>query len=195
MSRASSLLSLLLLSILPFVALADGEACHPDASGERDTQAPDRRRVAKHSEEKHRLKHLWQQLSHEERDALRQQMRANWERMTPERRRQLRQTYRERQELRENLRGEGSLRKEEQAQWRKARGKAHEAYWQSLTPKERETLRNALRETIRHWRHEEEAAKIINEALAENADAGTTPPDNAPEKSGQASRHPPEKQK
>ncbi|MDR1349425.1 MAG: hypothetical protein LBJ59_01340 [Zoogloeaceae bacterium] len=185
MSCARSLL--LLLSVLPCAALADEEARYPGASGEQSVQTPDIRRDTKLLEEKRRLKHLWQQLSHEERDALRQQMRANWERMTPKERRQLHQAYRRHQELRENRRGEGrndDTRREEQAQQREARKKAHEAYWRNLTLEEREALRNALRETIRHWRQHEGATEIMAEALPEafpaknaNGKEKTTPPE------------------
>ncbi|MDR0672217.1 MAG: hypothetical protein LBF93_00855 [Zoogloeaceae bacterium] len=203
MSRAPFLLSLLLFSILPFAAWADGATCPLDAIEEQGASSEDMQRDASHSEEKRRLKHLWRRLSNEERDALRQQMRANWERMAPERRQQLRQAYQKRQENPREESYDGNARRE-QAQQRKARRKAHEAYWQSLTPEERETLRNALRETVHHWqRHEEETAKIMTEALpttkalsAENAHATTAPPpEDARETPGKAERPSSEKRR
>ena len=201
MSCAHALLPLLLLSMLPFAALADEAARYPAARGEQGAQPPDTRRDAKRLEEKSRLKQLWQQLSHEERDALRQQMRANWERMSPEERQRLHQAYRKHQKLQENRQkreeggGDDAHWQEELAQQRDARKKAHEAYWQSLTPEERETLRNALRETIRHWRHEE-AAKIMTQAPPEafppdNADTKPAPPETLPGNAGQVNRHSP----
>jgi uncharacterized membrane protein len=158
MSCASSLLLFLPLSFLSCVALADERARHPAEMEEWRAQAAELRREAKSSEENRHLKHLWRQLSHEERNALRQQMRANWEHMTPEERQKLHQAYRDmRQEHRTDKRGEGGgngARQEERAQSQKARRKAHEAYWQSLPPAERKALRNALREALRHWRRE-----------------------------------------
>lgn len=177
MSRKPPLLPLLLLSILPCVALAEGEIRCPEATEEtQSVQTPDTEAPcdAKRLEERRRLKHLWRQLSREERDALRKQMRANWERMTPEHRQKLFQAYQRHQELRENRRRENdALPEEERQERRKARRKAHEAYWQSLDPEERKALREALRETIRYWRHEE-ATESTAETLPE-----TSPPEDA----------------
>jgi hypothetical protein len=182
MSCKPPLLPLLLLSILPCTALAERETRCPEATEEArsvqpDAQPdtpPDMRCDAERLEDRRRLKHLWRQLSHEERDALRKQMRANWERMTPEHRQKLFQAYQRHRQFRKNNRRENDARpEEEQLERREARRKAHEAYWQSLDPEERKALRNALRETIRHWRHEE-TAKIVAEALPE-----TVPPEDA----------------
>jgi uncharacterized membrane protein len=154
MSCASYLLLLLPLSFLSFAALADEKAHHPAAPEERRMQTPDTRRDAKHLEENRRLKHLWRQLSHEERNALRQQ---------------LHQAYRDRHPERQtDKRGEGhddDTRRKERAQLRKTRRSAHEAYWQSLPPEERKALRDALREALR--RQHEGATGIMIGALPE----------------------------
>jgi hypothetical protein len=173
MSRKFSLLSLLLLLILPCAVFADEKAarCLKVAEEERQrAQALDMRPDAKCQDAHRRLKQLWRQLPRKERDALRQQMRANWERLSPEHRQKLYQAYRrghrerqENREKREESRNESAHQKEEHRQLREARRKAHEAHWQSLTPEERE----ALRDTIRHWQHEE-TEKIITDALPED---------------------------
>jgi predicted Fe-S protein YdhL (DUF1289 family) len=187
MPRTPPLLLLLSLLIMSFGSLAEETARHPPVSGERRLQMPDSRRDAKHLEEKRRLKHLWLQLSHEERDALRQQMRANWARMTPEERQQLHQAYRGHRERREDKkkRGEGrDPQQGKQAELRDARRKAHEAYWQSLSPGEREALRHALREALRHWQHEGAARveappgkALPAENTNEKGKTGTLPPE------------------
>jgi hypothetical protein len=138
---------LLLLFLSPSLAMA----------GEHEARGA-ARREADEREEKRQLKSLWQQLSHEEREALRQQMREAWRRLTPEERQRAVAAAKRAKETREALANQDEKQYGMRGDdgkgraYREDRKVEHQAYWDSLSVDERAALRENLRANLRAMR-------------------------------------------
>lgn len=147
----------LLLSLLPCVATADGhreayadgEARREGSDGFGRSVSPDVPPIASEREEKRQFKSLWRQLSREEQDALRQQMRAAWQRLTPEERQRALATVEAEARESGSKKHHGAGVDDEKDRAHEKRKAEHKAYWKSLNAEERAALRESLRANLR----------------------------------------------
>ncbi|GHT96861.1 hypothetical protein AGMMS49545_23060 [Betaproteobacteria bacterium] len=161
---------LLLLSLLSGMAAADGRReVRGEFGGEfgKGASPTDVAPTASEREEKRQFKSLWRQLSRAEQDALRQQMRAAWQRLTPEERQRALAIVEHSEAAKARA---GRDEKHHKADVDDERYRAHEkhkaehkAYWKSLSAEERaallENLRTNLRETVRRRCQNQQSAE------------------------------------
>jgi hypothetical protein len=162
------------LGLLPFLLLfslppgvwggADGrnEAGHANGEVRREINGGAGQAgvsAASNREEKRLFNSLWRQLSREEREALRRQMREAWQRLPPEERQRALAIAVERSEGKQGVGGRKGeqhygMRGDDESESGQARQRqrgdvARRAYWESLSAEERAALRGNLREILR----------------------------------------------
>lgn len=153
-----------LLPVLPCMAADERpEATRAEGEARREVQRNGNPSIGEQEaarEEKRQFKSLWRQLSREEQEALRQQMREAWQHLTPEERQRAlvdighsgernAQTARERKDEKPHAMRDANEKDHDKRQAHKAHRAEHKAYWDSLSVDERAALHENLRAHLR----------------------------------------------